>query len=83
MFLLIISLIGSYTEHENSLVRKNHVENFWKAHPAGKSWLPAFTDLGVTLHNMVAMEEGRTECGVEEGQGARWDGNQLPRKRMS
>lgn len=77
---LIISLIGSYTEQENSLVRKNHVENFYKAHPVGKSWLPAFTDLGVTLHNMAAMEEGRIECGVEEVQGARGGGNQLPRR---
>lgn len=66
---LIISLTGSNTEHEKSLVRKNHVKNFWKAHPARKSWLPAFTDLGVTLYNMAAMGEGRTECGVEEGQG--------------
>lgn len=80
---LIISLIGSYTEHENSLVRKNHVENFLKAYPAEKSWLPAFTDLGVILHNMEVMEEGRTECGIEKGQGGRWEGHQLPRKRMS
>lgn len=81
--------VSDYLSHRfihwtwNSLVRKNHVKNFWKAHPAGKSWRPAFTDLGVTLHKLAAIGEGRTECGVKEGQGGRCDGNQLPREKMS